>query len=146
MIWNIALVLIAFVGMEIFSALFHKYVMHGALWCIHKTHHQKQHGQGMFELNDLFSLTFAVGAILLLILGLPAMDWRLWVAIGVIAYGTLYFIIHDIIIHRRIQWLDSVKNSYIQALRRAHKAHHAYTTQQPGEEYGLLWVSRKYWK
>lgn len=143
MIWNVAIALGAFLGMELFSGFFHKYIMHGILWNIHKTHHVQ--GKGFFELNDIFSLSFGVIATILVIVGAESFDWRFWIGVGIIAYGIVYFIVHDIFIHRRIRWIEQSNIPYLQALRRAHKAHHAHTESSPGEEYGLLWISKKYW-
>jgi beta-carotene 3-hydroxylase len=143
-VWNIAVVVLAFVGMEIFSGFFHKYVMDGVLWRIHKTHHIK--GKGYFEFNDLFSFSFGAIATALLFLGIREFDWRFWAGIGIIVYGAVYFVVHDIFIHRRIRWIEHSNIPYLQALRRAHKAHHAYTDKAPGEEYGLLWIGKKYWQ
>jgi beta-carotene 3-hydroxylase len=135
--------LAAFVGMEIFSTVFHKYVMHGVLWRIHRTHHVKS--KGFFELNDVFSLSFGATATALVLFGAQEQDWRLWTGVGIILYGAVYFVVHDVFIHRRIKWIEQSRSRYLQALRRAHKAHHHYTEQHPGEEYGLLWIGRKYW-
>lgn len=52
-----------FIGIELFSIFFHKYVLHGPLWFIHKTHHKPQ-AKGL-EWNDLVSLSFAIVAIVL---------------------------------------------------------------------------------
>ena len=49
-------VLVGFVGLEIMSILMHKYLFHGPLWFIHKSHHEKR--TGIFERNDLFSFFF----------------------------------------------------------------------------------------
>ena len=43
----------AFAGMEAFAWATHRYVMHGALWCWHRSHHEPR--DGVFELNDLFA-------------------------------------------------------------------------------------------
>lgn len=45
---------LGFAAMELSGWFIHKYVMHGPLWMIHKTHHQ--HSKSFFEWNDLFSL------------------------------------------------------------------------------------------
>jgi beta-carotene 3-hydroxylase len=139
---NVGITLSAFFGMELFSGVFHKYVMHGVLWNIHKTHHV--HGKNFFELNDVFSFSFGAIATALFVLGLEQLDWRFWVGVGIITYGVVYFIVHDIFIHRRIKWIENSSIPYLKALRRAHKAHHAHTEKDPGEEYGLLWIGKKY--
>ena len=141
---NIAIVVGAFIGMEIFSGLFHKYIMHGVLWNIHKTHHRKN--AGFFELNDIFSFYFGAMATALVFLGAKEFDWRYWVGIGIIAYGLVYFVVHDIFIHRRLRWIENSRIPYLQALRRAHKAHHASAEKSPSEEYGLLWIGKRFWR
>ncbi len=141
---NALITLLAFICMEIFSGLFHKYVMHGVLWRIHKTHHIKS--KGNVEVNDLFSLTFGVIATAFVVGGAAEFDWRFWVGCGIIAYGAVYFVVHDVFIHHRIRWIENSTIPYLQALRRAHKAHHSYTDKDPGEEYGLLWIGKKYWR
>ena len=48
----------AAVGMEFVARFMHKYVMHGAGWCLHYDHHNlKKH---IFQKNDLYALFFAV--------------------------------------------------------------------------------------
>lgn len=143
-VYALAWFVVGFVGMELFSYLFHKYVMHGLLWSIHKTHHVKS--KGFFELNDVFSLSFGIIATALVIVGAEHYDWRFWVGCGIMLYGAVYFVVHDVFIHRRIRWIERSNSRYLQALQRAHKAHHKYTERSPGEEYGLLWISRRYWK
>jgi beta-carotene 3-hydroxylase len=141
---TILYILAGFAGMELFSGLFHKYVMHGPLWFIHKTHHVK--GRSIFELNDIFSFTFGCIATTLVFMGLAEQDWRLWVGLGIILYGGVYFVVHDIFIHRRIKWIERTNIPYLRALQRAHKAHHKHTDKAPSEEYGLLWIGKQYWK
>jgi beta-carotene 3-hydroxylase len=141
---NTAITLAAFIGMEIFSGVFHRYIMHGVLWQIHRTHHVK--GTGFFELNDVFSLSFGATATALVLLGAPALDWRFWAGMGIVLYGAVYFVVHDVFIHRRIRWIERTNIRYIRALQRAHKAHHKHTDRAPSEEYGLLWIGRQYWR
>ena len=141
---NFLIICASFVGMELFSGFFHRYVMHGFLWRIHKTHHSR--GKGVFELNDIFSLFFGIVATTLVLVGRGEFDWRFWAGIGIIAYGAVYFVVHDIFIHRRIRWIEHSNIPYLQALRRAHKAHHSFTEKDPGEKYGLLWIGKKYWR
>jgi beta-carotene 3-hydroxylase len=140
----IVLTLVGFLGMEIFSWAFHKYVMHGALWSIHKTHHQKQ--QGYFELNDVFSLFFGSIAIVLIVLGLKNFDYRLWIGLGITLYGFVYFILHDILIHRRMKKLKRPSNQYLDGIARAHRDHHKTDKRDDSVSFGLLLVPRRYFK
>ncbi|MEM9671748.1 MAG: sterol desaturase family protein [Bacteroidota bacterium] len=140
----IVLTLVGFLGMEIFSWAFHKYVMHGALWSIHKTHHQKQHGY--FELNDVFSLFFGSIAVVLIILGLENFDYRFWIGLGITLYGFVYFILHDILIHRRMKKLKRPSNHYLDGIARAHRAHHKSDRRDDSVSFGLLLVPRRYFR
>ena len=59
---NTLLAILTFLGtfaiMEFMAWFIHKYIMHGALWVLHKDHHQKDH-DSWFERNDAFFLFFA---------------------------------------------------------------------------------------
>ena len=64
------LFLSAFAAMEGIAYLMHKYLMHGALWVLHESHHRPR--QGVFERNDLFGVFFALPSIVLIYLGRTA--------------------------------------------------------------------------
>lgn len=140
---NILFLLIGFAGMELVARFAHKYLMHGFLWSIHKSHHQK--GKGFFERNDWYFVIFAVPGIVLLLSGISdAFDWKFFLGLGISLYGMTYLLVHDIVIHQRFKWLKGLDNSYIRALRRAHKDHHAETDKDAARSYGMLWVDKKY--
>lgn len=136
------LLFFAFFGMEIFSWFFHKYLMHGVLWSIHKTHHRKNNGY--FELNDVFSLFFGSIAVVLIILGVAELDYRFWIGCGITLYGLVYFILHDVLIHRRASRLKRPANYYLDALTRAHRDHHKTDQKRDSVSFGLLLVPRRY--
>ena len=127
----------------------HKYVMHGFLWKWHKDHHRKDNQKYLpqqteykrFELNDLFFLLYALPAIFLMIIGfsinfLPFV----FISIGITLYGFTYFIIHDIIIHKRlyVPFLENPFNKYIKAIIKAHTAHHLPKNKNDFNNFGLL--------
>jgi len=141
MLINILIVLGTLVGMESISWAMHKYLFHGPLWFIHKTHHQQRHG--FFELNDLFSLGFGIVAITLLWKGHLTLDFRFWIGAGISIYGIIYFIFHDWFIHNRLKAFKS-ENLYLKGIRRAHKIHHKSMAKDDSEEFGLLLASKKY--
>jgi beta-carotene 3-hydroxylase len=60
------------------------------------------------------------------------------------AYGIAYFFVHDIIIHQRFKWFAHSNNTYIRAMRWAHKMHHKHTAKENGESFGFLYVQKKY--
>ena len=102
---NTGIVLLTLAGMEAFSWAIHKYLFHGPLWFIHKTHHQQRHG--WLELNDVFSILFAAIALYLMWLGNAELDYRFWIGTGISLYGTIYFIFHDGFIHNRYKSFKS---------------------------------------
>jgi len=140
---NAGIVLLTIALMEALSWAMHKYLFHGPLWFIHKTHHQQRHG--WFELNDLFSIGFAALALWLMWAGHITLDYRFWIGTGISAYGTIYFIFHDWFIHNRFKAFKS-SNRYLAGIRRAHKIHHKSTEKNPSEEFGLLVVGKKWFK
>jgi beta-carotene 3-hydroxylase len=138
---NTGIVLFTIIGMEAFSWAIHKYLFHGPLWFIHKTHHGHKHG--WFELNDLFSLLFAGIALWLMWLGHLTLDYRFWLGAGISLYGIIYFIFHDWFIHNRFKTFKT-NNKYLLNIRRAHKIHHRSIQKEPAEEFGLLITLKKY--
>jgi beta-carotene 3-hydroxylase len=137
-------ILIGFVSMELFSWSIHKFIMHGPLWKIHKSHHV--HTEGFFERNDLFTLLFASIAIVLIVVGLEQLDYRFWLGCGITLYGFSYFIFHDVLIHRRVKWLKRPKGKYLRAIAEAHKAHHRTNTKEDAVSFGLFMIPKEYFK
>jgi beta-carotene 3-hydroxylase len=139
----ITIILGTLAGMESFSWFIHKYLFHGPLWFIHKSHHQQR--SGWFEFNDIFSVLFAIISVYLMWMGRIDLDIKFWVGVGITVYGIIYFIFHDWFIHNRFQSFKT-DNSYLLGIRRAHKIHHKSTEKNPSEEFGLLLASKKYFK
>jgi len=128
-----AIVIVSFVGMEFFSYLVHRFVYHKLMWILHKSHHTRR--EGMFELNDLFPLTFATVTIFLMVKGIAEGSGSdlLAASIGIALYGMVYFTIHDLYVHRRAKFV-SLKIPWLIKVKKAHALHHRYG----GEPYGLL--------
>jgi beta-carotene 3-hydroxylase len=140
----ILFVIIGFVAMELSGWFIHKYIMHGPLWNIHKTHHQPS--KYFFELNDLFSLLFGSIAIILILLGVSELDYRFWMGIGISLYGMLYFVIHDVLVHRRIKMFERPKNRFLLGIFKAHQAHHATNKKDDAVSFGLFVIPKKFYK
>ena len=135
-----------FVLMEMVTWCTHKFVMHGFLWSLHEDHHQPRY-QGIFEKNDLFFVIFAVPSILLFWFGsFPVVNYKFFIGLGILLYGISYFLVHDVIIHRRFKWFKNIKSPYLKALRKAHKVHHKHLGKEDGECFGMLYVPRKYFR
>jgi len=141
----ILLVLISFLGMEFMAWFTHKYIMHGILWSLHRDHHHRDN-KGFFEKNDYFFLIFALPGITLLFFGVENnLDYRFWIGLGITIYGFTYFLVHDIFIHRRFNLFRNTNNTYLKAIRKAHKVHHKYLNKEDGECFGMLVVPFKYY-
>lgn len=144
MIYATAFIVLGFIAMEISGWVIHKFVMHGPLWSIHKTHHQAS--KYFFELNDLFSLIFGSIAFTLILLGAETLDFRFWMGFGISFYGILYFFLHDVLIHRRIKWFQKPKNWFLKGIFRAHQAHHRTNEKEDAVSFGLFVVPQEYFK
>lgn len=140
--------LVTFMVMEFVAWLAHKHLMHGTLWIWHEDHHKPRHEKhGFFEKNDLFFMVFAIPSALSYIIGLSTPQfWLLFVGIGISIYGLVYFLIHDVYIHRRFNWFRQLDSTYSRAILRAHGDHHAKTTKEDCESFGLLLVNPKYFR
>lgn len=142
-----SITLLTIAGMEFVAWAAHKYVMHGFLWSWHEDHHKHDHeDDSFFEKNDLFFLVFAIPSAISYMVGLsyPSWFWLTFVGIGISIYGVIYFLIHDVYIHRRFKWFKQLDSKYSRAILRAHGHHHAITEKHGAESFGLLVVSKKY--
>ena len=142
-----ALITVAtFVVMEGITWLTHKFVMHGFLWYLHEDHHQPRY-QGIFEKNDAFFVIFAIPSAALIFFGLePVLNFKFFIGLGILFYGIAYFLVHDVIIHRRFRWFDKINLRYLAGLRKAHKVHHKHLGKEDGECFGMLFVPKKYFR
>ena len=135
------------IAMEGITWLTHKYVMHGFLWSLHYDHHNKNKNN-FLEKNDLFFIIFAIPSMSLIFLGKFVYPTMLLMPIGfgIMGYGFLYFLVHEIIIHYRFSEYFSINNRYLNGLRKAHKDHHKHINKEDAECFGMLWVPFKYFK
>ena len=153
----IALVILSYFFMEFIAWSNHKYIMHGFLWNWHKDHHLKDAQPDMplktegkkFEKNDLFFIVYALPGIILMVTGfLTGNKPMIFIALGITLYGLTYFIIHDIIIHKRLNIGFLHKNSkfFIRGIIKAHLAHHKPNNKRDFQNYGLLIFPLRFFK
>ena len=134
---------VGFLGMEWVAWFSHKYIMHGFLWILHEDHHTKHNR--FFEKNDFFFILYATPGFLLILFGANAgYDYRFFSGAGIAAYGFTYAFMHDIVIHQRLKWFTRWRNPYIQAVRRAHAAHHKNRGKAGCVSFGMLVFHPKY--
>lgn len=130
--------------MEFAAWSLHKYVMHGFLWSLHEDHHYPY--VKPFQKNDLFAVFFAVPSFFFILFGtqfgMPVLGA---VGFGIMAYGILYFFVHEIIIHRRFKFFRG-RGWYFNALIRAHRDHHKVQGKEGSSNFGMLIAHPKYFQ
>ena len=145
-ILNTVVTIAAFAAMEGVAWFTHKYIMHGFLWSLHRSHHAGSTDSHL-ERNDLFFLFFAIPGILGLLAGIRNdFNWFFFAGLGITLYGMTYFFVHDVLIHRRLPVFRNIRKVYLLALRRAHKIHHKSTVKYGGSCFGMLLVPFRYYR
>ncbi|MGF1456546.1 MAG: sterol desaturase family protein [Alphaproteobacteria bacterium] len=132
------LFVMAFFGMEAAAWIIHRYIMHGPLWVLHRSHHEPR--QGPFERNDWFAVLFSLPAVAAIFVGFRGVDWLLPIGFGISAYGLAYVLAHDVLVHRRIRLLGVPKSGYLARLHEAHMLHHAVRERTGGVSFGFLYA------
>lgn len=141
----VAIFLLTFSFMEFAAWFLHKYVMHGFLWSLHQDHHDPAH-QGLFQKNDAFAIFFFAPSFFSILFGSLYQNHYLSAfGYGIMAYGAAYFLVHEVIIHRRARWFKS-KGFYLNALVVAHTKHHSVHTKEGASNFGMLVVNPEYFK
>ncbi len=132
-----------FLAMEGVAWSSHKYIMHGWGWGWHRDHHERH--DHMFEKNDLYAIVGAAMSIAMFAAGSPivmgATAWApgTWIGLGILAYGIVYSLIHDGLIHHR--YFNYVpKRGYAKRLVQAHKLHHATIGKEGGVSFGFVFA------
>ena len=142
---GIIITLATFCIMEFMAWSTHRFVMHGFMWYFHEDHHVPH--QKIVERNDVFFLIYAIPSWLCIMLGMMnASLVSVSIGFGILLYGIAYFLVHDVLIHRRFKWFDNTDNWYFRALRKAHKVHHKNQGKEEGQCFGMLWVPLRYFK
>jgi beta-carotene 3-hydroxylase len=139
-IWQgIAIALLLVAIMEVVAIVAHKYVMHGFLWSLHKSHHEPR--VGMFEKNDWFGVMGAVPSIILLVIG-TSQGWPVFTAIGagITMYGAIYFGVHDVLVHRRVRHGWNPQQKYLKRMVQAHRMHHVVESKEGTVSFGFLYA------
>ena len=113
---------------EIISYIVHRFLFHGPLGEIHKTHHLPQ--KNVFEKNDLFLLFFTSLSVILVHF---VKSW----GTGMALYGLCYFLLHDMFTHNRFYRLH-LNNKILKSIKQAHHLYHLSVKRQGQEPCGFL--------
>jgi beta-carotene 3-hydroxylase len=134
---NLSVFLAVFFGMELVAWATHKFLMHGALWNLHESHHRPR--ESWFELNDLFGVFFSVVSIGLILAGTFYYAPLLWAGLGMAGYGLVYFLVHDVLVHRRVEHGFVPRHGYLRRIYQAHRLHHATQGRDGAVSFGFLY-------
>ncbi len=122
--------LLVLLAMEPWSAWVHRVVWHGPLWLAHRSHHRERIGgePGGLVANDALSAAHAPVAMALILAGIlvdgTAGQVMLGVGLGMTAFGALYVVFHDGMVHGRLPVAWLLRWRPMVALRAAHEQHH----------------------
>jgi beta-carotene 3-hydroxylase len=116
----------------------HKYVMHGWLWSLHRSHHEPR--LGAFERNDWFAVIFSLPSIALIYIGVHEWTPALAAGLGVLGYGLIYFFFHDVLVHRRIDTGLRPTEGYLARIVQAHRLHHAVESKDGCVSFGFVFA------
>jgi beta-carotene 3-hydroxylase len=127
-------------GMELFAYAMHRWVMHGPGWFLHASHHRARNG--LFELNDMYAVIFAIPSIVLLYAGVRAGwgDAATATGAGIAAYGAIYFGFHDWIVHQRLPHRVVPRSAYFKRIVQAHRIHHTVESKHGTVSFGFLYA------
>ncbi len=137
---GILIALAALAVMEGVAYVAHRWVMHGFLWPLHRSHHAPR--DGALEANDWFAVMGAAPAIALIWAGTLGGfgSALLWLGVGITGYGVIYFGFHDVIVHRRVPvgWVP--RGPYMKRIVQAHRLHHAVETKAGTVSFGFIYA------
>jgi beta-carotene 3-hydroxylase len=119
----------------------HKWIMHGPLWVLHRSHHLPR--RGAWEANDAFGLFFSALSIAAIASGLGRRPFVLGIGCGMALYGAAYLLFHDLLAHGRFGRRRLPKHPYLRRLLRAHRLHHARIGRDGASHFGFLWAPRE---
>lgn len=124
--------------MEAVAWASHRWIMHGPLWILHRSHHGPR--RGVFEANDAFGLFFCALSVACIALGVSGRPFLLGIGLGMALYGMAYLVFHDVLAHGRFGRRRAPGNAYVRRLLSAHRLHHAREAREEGSHFGFLWA------
>lgn len=135
---NGLVVLATIAAMEVVALTVHRFVMHGFGWGWHKSHHEPH--DSVLEANDLYAVLFAAIALALIVIASVEFGPVYWIGVGMTAYGLLYFVVHDGLVHQRWPFRIVPRHAYLKRLVQAHRLHHAVDGREGCVSFGFLYA------
>lgn len=136
--------LVTIFAMEGVAWASHRYIMHGFGWAWHRDHHEPH--DRLLETNDLYGIVGAAMSIGMFLLGSPLVAgehawWpATWIGVGILAYGIIYTLVHDGLVHQRyFRWVP--RSGYAKRIVQAHKLHHATVGKEGGVSFGFIFAA-----
>jgi beta-carotene 3-hydroxylase len=133
---------LAFAAMEAVAWASHKYLMHGPLWVLHRSHHVPVPGATGWQANDWFGVAFSLPSIALIALGAAGNAYLAAAGAGMAAYGIAYLVFHDSWAHGRFGAAPRPRLAFLDRLIAVHRLHHARTVREGCAHFGFLWARR----
>lgn len=135
---HILIIFFCIIAMELIAIISHKYIMHGPGWFLHKSHHQKH--KNIFELNDIYFIFFSTPSIFSIIFGMLESNYILLsIGIGIMLYGLIYILLHDVVVHQRFGIKINIKKySYLNKIKRSHLKHHSNKNKENSTNFGFI--------
>jgi len=138
LLFYLFLIILTVVFMELFAIFAHKYIMHGPGWFLHKSHHVKNNNKS--ELNDLYFVIFSLPSIYFIIKGILIENYIfLSIGIGILFYGIIYILLHDIFVHKRFGFNINFKNPIFKKIKVSHRKHHNSRTKDNCTNFGFIY-------
>jgi beta-carotene 3-hydroxylase len=137
---GVLLAILTVVFMEGVAWATHKWVMHGPLWILHESHHRPR--TGSFERNDWFAVFGILISCALIFMGTQLL-WGTaftWLGIGFTLYGIIYFLFHDVLVHRRISHNVTPWSRYLRRIVQAHRLHHVTMSREGSVSFGFIYT------
>ncbi|MDT7933009.1 MAG: sterol desaturase family protein [Sphingomonadaceae bacterium] len=137
---GVLIALATIVAMEGGAYASHRWIMHGPMWFWHESHHRPR--DGAFEKNDWFAVVGALISIAFIFMGTQlklGSAWT-WLGVGVVGYGIVYFLFHDVLVHRRVPHSIVPGSKYLRRIVQAHRLHHVTASREGSVSFGFIYA------
>ncbi len=124
--------------MEAIAIFTHKYIMHGPGWFLHKSHHENN--KQKIELNDFYFIFFSLPSIFFIINGILNKNYiYISIGVGILFYGVIYLLLHDIFVHKRFGLKINIDNNFLRKIKISHHKHHNFKTKKGCSNFGFIY-------